>query len=365
MKPTVIIAALFALGCGGSQKRSDPQEATATADPNNPRKASAFDDAARYLLGNGVPQDRGRALGLFLGACEKGEVRACVTWLQVPGHPEDKAAGVIREVWKHCKGGDRRSCRVFLENTPKVSVPVDPAELMQDCERDVAASCSFYAFGLNDESKELPVVRKACELGEPEACWGIWRKDLEPDLRDAALRAHRESCKAEVPLDCARLDSLLGRPQDDARYNERLLRECLALDLTACTHAQGIPSREAHIAVAEILCKIDDQVCQSMHQDIARDDEIVAIDPEDAAEGYERNCVNGRSIDGRPYESAKRARDCVAGAKLYLSKEWPRGPDRGRADALLAQACELDVKALSRDDAKMVQVHCTGSAKSP
>ena len=94
----LLIAALF--GCGGPQKGADSPDATATAKVNSARGASAFDEGARYLLGNGVPQDRARALGLFLGACEKGEVRACVTWLQVPGRPEDKVGAVTLEVWK-------------------------------------------------------------------------------------------------------------------------------------------------------------------------------------------------------------------------------------------------------------------------
>lgn len=247
------------------------------------------------------------------------------------------------------------------------------AELKRDCERNVAIACTFYEWTLEDGPNGLPFARKACELGDPEACWHVswkvvWEKASGPDLREAAIRTHRESCKAGIPVDCTRLDSLLGRPEDTAGYHDLLLRECLALDLMVCAWAEVmIRNREAYIAVAELLCKIDidEEECQARRSIVAMGNEVIAINPKLAASEYSRICVEGKDAFKKPYESSKRARDCVLGAKLYVSKEWPGGPDPGRADALLTQACELDLKALSRQDRDVVQKHCAGLPKSP
>jgi hypothetical protein len=203
-------------------------------------------------------------------------------------------------------------------------------------------------------------MSKGCSLGDPVACWSIWENTPAPASREAALRTFRAGCEADVPLYCAWLHSGL-RKDGEAQYRAMILRHCLEIDIAACDHARGIPTREAHIAVAKILCRLDAKVCESMYQDIAISGEVVAIDTQHAAEAYEKNCLEGASLDGKPYESSKRARDCVAGSKLYSSTNWPGGPDRRRADALLTQACGLDLKAISAEERAEVEKHCRGS----
>lgn len=381
MNRCFLMIVALAVACGGPHKepvvpeptsgvassaRKPPAEPTSGV-ASNARRPLAFEEASRYLLGDGRPQDTRRATELFFAACQEGDARACVTWFEIPGRPDDKVGAVTREVWKHCKAGDRRSCHMFFEKVSELEVPADSSELKRDCEQDIAPACSFYAWRLRgDEAEALPFWRKACELGEPVACWGMWEPDMDPALRETALRAHRAGCEAEVPQDCARLRALLGRPAHDSRYYELLLRKCQELDLAACGYAALSPHREIHIAVAKIICAFDEKECGFMHATIMFSGGVVAIDPELAARAYQDVCLGAEKLKvDKPYEPAERARACVDGARLYLSDERPGGPDRARADVLLNQVCELGDTGLSGADLALVREFCAGRPKSP
>lgn len=175
--------------------------------------------ADRYSVGDGVQDDKSRALALYTKACDGGLAAGCLTlgWAQMGGAlgPRDPAAAA-RAFGQACDGGNLDGCL------------------------QAGFVLAFAADVTHDEAAAAPYLRKACDGGTAQACAGLGvlymsGKGLARDLARAAPLLER-GCAANDAMGCVNLATLLeagvGVERNVARARELYAKAC----------AKGVPA---------------------------------------------------------------------------------------------------------------------------
>jgi len=208
MKRTALLLSLLAAGCAGrapAQDASSPKSSTADSSEQSraDRSVSAYqcacelgsargcnDLGVKYLDGEGVPRDEGRAAELLRKSCSGRLPMGCFNygWLlhQGLGVPRDTSAALEHYTYA--------------------------------CEQDIGVACNALALILTDEqeppdnARALPLFEKACGAEVPAACMSAGSMYQNGDgvaanLTEAA-RLYRLSYEGEIGLGCVALGNL-------------------------------------------------------------------------------------------------------------------------------------------------------------
>lgn len=194
-----------------------------------------------YEQGQGVAQDPQRAASLYASVCEQKESRGCTAlallkWNQAESE-EDRASAAERFV-QACRLGSGDACVWIPKAYAEANLRSDEDnELARDllvfgCSTDHAGSCLMAARKiLADASRSeaeaevasfddstavaRELLRKACDLGSPDACYEL-ATTLKPaegkvDTLLRALQLFEERCKEGEPRACMGVGRILQR----------------------------------------------------------------------------------------------------------------------------------------------------------
>lgn len=172
------------------------------------------------------PTRADRSLGAYERACELGSARGCndlgVKYLEGDGVPKDegRAAALLR---KSCAGRLPMGCFNFgWLQQQGIGVPQDASSAEKHytfaCDQEIGAACNALALILTDEreppdnERALPLFEKACGASVPAACMSAGAMYQNGDGVSAdpttAARLYRLSCEGDIAIGCVALGNL-------------------------------------------------------------------------------------------------------------------------------------------------------------
>jgi TPR repeat protein len=201
--------------------------------------------ASLFQKGKELPLNPARAVKLFEGACERGELAACVEAADLytnharrnytnsagpycsgkdgvdcilfPAESDVRASMTYYQ--RACDAGITRTCTdlglLFLDEHGSIGKDVARAEalLVEACERGDGPGCRELSMRERDPSRALTVQDRGCELGDQWACIFAAEKYEEgrgtrADL-GRALDRYARGCATPVRYECTRYADLL------------------------------------------------------------------------------------------------------------------------------------------------------------
>jgi TPR repeat protein len=223
-----------------------------------PRDASGYAaEGRRYLFGEGVTRDRGKARDAFQAACAGGDREAC-TILAVTFGEEPP-----RSLIDACLGGNEVSCLVFRDAPPKYDVTSEEgkARAQGDCERGFGYACAGLVYMGPRDPAEHALLEKACRLGDAEACASMTTAGEQPGMfletdEDKAwhgkgVMLRMDYCAKGSAVDCMQLglwyETGAQGLEKDRRRSEEYRRRGIDIYLPIC--------RRGHVAACAAIAR--------------------------------------------------------------------------------------------------------------
>ncbi len=337
-RPLFIILFVAMSACSGTSTTP-----TTTRHPTPPPPATTptlVEQARRLLIGDGVPQDRRRALVLFERACKQGDLPGCVAISNFVDFSDDRGYGQIIEqsLRSQCVEGRILACRYAGRQWS------DEDNLAPTlCQQGIGYACRFEAFRQanhfpidfrkhdNPDAEKLLV--KACEMGDVISCKIASLRDKTSPYYKRALELRKIGCRAGYAPDC------------DATEVSAQVRMSTCVDLLdayACDISyDDDPEKERRMR--EFGCALDEGQCHALGEFAEKE----LHDLELARRAYLTSCR-------RKYYETGQIPDCLAAARLFEPVDRERAKSlRERAEALRTKKCRASVP-----DSK---VDCSGS----
>ncbi len=345
----VLLVATFA--CSGTTATARPTSRQPTLpqpSPSPTKPPTLVEQGRRLLIGDGVPQDRRRALVLFERACKQGDLPGCVAISNFASDDDDRGYGQIieRSLRSQCMGGSVLACRYAGAHWYDVD-----NEAPALCKQGLVYACGLIAYEkanrhripdlhqhFNPAATKLLV--EACKMGHAVSCEVVSNRDETSPYHQRALELQEVGCRAGYPRDC------------DAIDDSEQTRMCVdQLDAYACRYAwRDDPQVERRMR--EFGCALDESQCHALGEFAQKEQHDLDL----ARRAYMTGC------------EAKLIEDCVAAAHLFEPVDRKRAKAlRDRADALRDKehraVIELN-EAMRKDECRAsvppVDVDCSG-----
>ena len=216
--------------------------------------ACSMDDAQcnnlglAYKSGEGVKQNKEKALKLFLRACDSNTTSGCYN-AGVLFEQKKEIKKAIALHTKACQGGRMQSCYrlgVVLENSGK---PQEAQRVYEkSCKGDIVDGCLKAAYYYTkkehlDKVKIIALEKKACELDSPYGCYvlGLAYREGYGVTKDSkqALTWLNQACRNKLDIGCFEMsisfiDDRFGIKTDLKRANEYMRKACTLGNKKAC-----------------------------------------------------------------------------------------------------------------------------------
>ncbi|MFZ5439274.1 MAG: SEL1-like repeat protein [Myxococcota bacterium] len=343
------------------------------------RELSCRNLGVLFERGDGVEQDRERALGIYVGACARGDAKAC----RFAGNlHNDKTMGAqyskneaLKRYTKACHGKDAVGCSFVISLADELDAPLSPTDRMVILQHACADGNGWgcYQLGLQERSLNIPdavrTLQKGCDWNDASACdlaaalW--WKAGQNASAMNAAMRG----CAIDRASGCWR-EGLIAAAERKYGYAVQTWEAaCGQNDGRSCRSAglmylngqgvslDGAKARDFFTRACELK---NAQGCETLGWQLASGT-LIAKDTKAALKAMERACELGRCFElgsaqfngtlGPKNLAQARAtfeKGCAsddvnacnsAGWMFYEKIGLPRDP--GKAATLFSKACDL------------------------